>query len=311
MSAANTDLLRKVSRRWVGQIGSGGVSDASVTTIPLSSTTNLPTATAVSVVIDRVDANGVATPTLEETVIGVVSSTNLVTCVRGEEGTAQAHDAGAVVEVLMTANMWGDLVDWGVTEHNQDGTHSDPTLSACTDFLVEHNTVGTHKTATVTTLKATGAEINTGTEDGKIVTPKAILDANILSQAWTAWTPSWGNLSVGNGTLVARYTRIGKTVLFEVKLTFGSTTSISGTVTFSFPVTAYFTASLILGACRLSNTGTASTDGKVILSSNTTGTLYVNNTDSAYLGITALSSSVPHTWAETDVIGFTGFYEAV
>lgn len=123
MAAANTDKLRKVARRWVGQIGSGGVADDSVTTIPLSSTTNLPTDTAVSVVIDRVDANGTETPSSEETVIGVVSGTNLINCVRGEEGTAQAHDAGAVVEVLLTANLWKDMVDWGVTEHNQDGTH--------------------------------------------------------------------------------------------------------------------------------------------------------------------------------------------
>ena len=39
--AANTDLYKKVSRRWVGQIGSGGVTDASTATIPLSSATNL------------------------------------------------------------------------------------------------------------------------------------------------------------------------------------------------------------------------------------------------------------------------------
>ena len=159
MAAAATDKLRKVARRWVGQIGSGGVADDTVTTIPLSSSTNLPTGTAVSVVIDRVDANGTETPTLEETSIGIVSSTNLVSCVRGEEGTAQAHDAGAVVEVLLTSNMWNDMVDWGVVEHSQ---------------------LGVHTTAAVTTLKATGAEINTGTEDGKIVTPKAIADSTIV-----------------------------------------------------------------------------------------------------------------------------------
>jgi len=181
MAAATTDKLRKVARRWVGQIGSGGVADDTVTTIPLSSSTNLPTGTAVSVVIDRVDANGTETPTLEETSIGIVSSTNLVSCVRGEEGTAQAHDAGAVVEVLLTSNMWNDMVDWGVVEHSQ---------------------LGVHATATVTTLKATGAEINTGTEDGKIVTPKAIADSDIPS-GLTPARETWAYASATTITIPA------------------------------------------------------------------------------------------------------------
>jgi hypothetical protein len=159
MAALNTDKLKKLSRRWVGQIGSGGVSDATVTTIPLASTTNLPTDTAVVATIDRVDANGTATPSLEETIIGVVSGSNLSTSTRGVEGTAQAHSAGAVVEILVTAKGWNDIVDHLLVEHNQDGTH---------------------KSALVTTLKATGAEVTTGTSDVKIVTPKALADAGFV-----------------------------------------------------------------------------------------------------------------------------------
>jgi len=123
MAAANTDLLRKYSRRWVGQIGAGGVADASVTTIPLSSTTNLATDTAVTVVIDRVDSSGTSTPSLEETVIGVVSGSNLVTCTRGVEGTAQAHSAGAVVEVLVTSDALNDMIDHLLVGHTQLGAH--------------------------------------------------------------------------------------------------------------------------------------------------------------------------------------------
>jgi hypothetical protein len=158
MVALNTDLLKKLSRKWVGQIGAAGVSDDVGTTIPLSSTTNLATDTAVVATIDRVDANGAKTPTLEETVIGVVSGSNLATCVRGAEGTAQAHAAGAVVEILVTAKGYNDIID---------------------HLLVGHTQLGVHTSSLVTTLKATGAEINTGTEDAKIVTPKAIADSTI------------------------------------------------------------------------------------------------------------------------------------
>lgn len=132
MAAANTDLFKKLARRWVGQIGSGGVADASVTTVPLSSATNLPTGTAVVVVIDRVDSNGTSTPATEETVIGVVSGSNLVNCVRGAEGTAQAHNAGAVVEVLVTAKGWNDLIDGLLLQHDQLGYHTNITASNIT-----------------------------------------------------------------------------------------------------------------------------------------------------------------------------------
>ena len=129
MAAINTDLLKKLSRKWVGQIGSAGVTDAVVTTIPLSSTTNLATDTAVVATIDRVDANGTKTPTLEESVIGVVSGSNLVTCTRGSEGTAQAHSAGAVVEVLVTAKGYNDIIDHLLVEHTQSGVHATAVFS--------------------------------------------------------------------------------------------------------------------------------------------------------------------------------------
>lgn len=152
----NTDLLKKLSRKWVGQIGAAGVSDDTGATISLSSTTNLATDTAVVATIDRVDANGLKTPTLEESIIGVVSGSNLVTCTRGVEGTAQAHAAGAVVEILVTAKGYNDIID---------------------HLLVGHTQLGAHTNSLVTTLKATGAVVNTGTSDVTIVTPKAIANS--------------------------------------------------------------------------------------------------------------------------------------
>lgn len=124
MAASVNDKFRKLARRWVGQIGAGGVADDTTTTVPLSSATNLATDTGIDLVIDRVDSNGTTTASLEETIKGVVSGSNIVNSARGEEGTAQAHSAGAVVENLFTANAWNDLVDGILVEHAQDGTHS-------------------------------------------------------------------------------------------------------------------------------------------------------------------------------------------
>lgn len=132
MAASASDLFSKLSRKWVGQVGAGGVADASVTTIPLASTTNLATDTGVIVVIDRVDANGTKTPTSEETVIGVVSGSSLTSVTRGIEGTAQAHAAGAVVEILVTAKGWNNMVDGIILEHLQTGRHGDVCATSLT-----------------------------------------------------------------------------------------------------------------------------------------------------------------------------------
>jgi hypothetical protein len=181
MAAANTDKFKKLSRKWTGQIGAGGVVSDVVTTIPLSSATNLPTDTAVVVTIDRVDVNGTATPTLEESVIGVVSGSNLVSCTRGAEGTAQAHSAGAVVEVLVNAKTWNDMID---------------------GYLAEHSQLGVHASGLVTTLKATGAVVDTGTSDVTIVTPKAIADASVLAKLAGTQTFT-GAKTFGAGLLIA------------------------------------------------------------------------------------------------------------
>ena len=131
--ATSNDKFKKLARKWVGSIGAGGVADGTVTTIPLSSSSGLPTDTAVVATIDRVDANGIATPSLEESVVGVVSGNNLVTCTRGVEGTAQAHSAGAVVEILFTNKVWGDLIDGILAEHSQAGAHTTDTISEKTE----------------------------------------------------------------------------------------------------------------------------------------------------------------------------------
>jgi hypothetical protein len=55
------------------------------------------------------------------------------------------------------------------------------------------------------------------------------LTSDFSNTAWTAYTPTWtsdsGSPSIGNGTLVGRYKQLGKTVFFNLKLTYGSTTT--------------------------------------------------------------------------------------
>lgn len=128
--AANTDKLRKTKANTSTTLASG-ISDSD-TTIACSSLSGIPADTAIMFTIDRVDANGVATPSLMEGVVGVVSGNNITTATRGVEGSAQSHGGGAVVEILWTADNVNDIVDWGLAEHNQDGTHKAITTPSVT-----------------------------------------------------------------------------------------------------------------------------------------------------------------------------------
>jgi len=135
-------------------------------------------------VINRVDSNGAATPSSREYISYTGTSGNTVLIeTRNVDGSgaARTHAVGSVVEFVIDRT-WGQrVIDQAQVEHNADGTHK-------VDITAEHNANGTHKSATVTTLKATQAEVATGTEDAKIVTPLA--NANVSSSALTGWIPS-------------------------------------------------------------------------------------------------------------------------
>ena len=60
---------------------------------------------------------------------------------------------------------------------------------------------------------------------------------------WTSYTPTWASTGtqpvLGNGTIVARYSQMNKTILVQIALIAGSTTTFgTGTYTFTYPLTA-------------------------------------------------------------------------
>lgn len=156
--ASVSDLIGpKAAPLWTGTIGSGGVADDTTQTVPLSSVTGLTNGEVYYATIDRVDANGTATPSLREVVKGVLSGSNLINCTRGVEGTAQQHNAGKVVEVLFTAAQYNDLSTGLLVEHNADGTHDTSVVATLT------------ATQTLTNKTLTSPVINTGISGTAIV----------------------------------------------------------------------------------------------------------------------------------------------
>ena len=114
--------LYKAKEVWTGTLASS-IPDATTTSFTLTSSSGLTNGETYVFTIDRVDVNGTKTPNKKEVIIGTVSGSNVIDCIRGVEGTAQAHSAGAIVEILFTAKHWNNLIESFKAQHREDGSH--------------------------------------------------------------------------------------------------------------------------------------------------------------------------------------------
>ena len=148
--------------------------------------------------------------------------------------------------------------------------------------------------------------------DASLPNAKLATGAGEPGGAWTSWTPTWTNLTVGNGTLTARYTQVGKTIRFRIALVFGSTTSISGAVSHSLPATAATHAGSlpINGYGSLLDSGIAAFPVYLVLTNTTTASVRTSTASGTYTGITIISATIPFTFSTNDEISITGEYEA-
>lgn len=131
---------------------------------------------------------------------------------------------------------------------------------------------------------------------------------------WQSFTPTFVNLTVGNGTLVAKYIQIGKTVHCRVSFILGSTSSVSGDVTVTHPVTSVTLAGLSsvqpLGLAHFYDNGASILTGLVSWASTTTAFIRANNISANSNKLIALSSGVPFAWASTYQFAIQYTYEA-
>jgi hypothetical protein len=130
--------------------------------------------------------------------------------------------------------------------------------------------------------------------------------------AWTAYTPTFTNLTLGNGTIDFKYAKLGKTVFVRGLLTWGTTTSATATgVNISTPVTATgATGAPIIGNARCSDIGTENYNGVVVLASTVSMALYVSNVASTYSAIRVINNTTPMTWVSTDQLLISATFEA-
>jgi hypothetical protein len=126
---------------------------------------------------------------------------------------------------------------------------------------------------------------------------------------WQSYTPTRNAITVGNGTEIARYQQIGKTVIVQYYLLFGSTTSFGNDPAISPPLTPANTNN-IAGTVMYSDPGVSPFLGQFDYFSGTNLMYFVvGNAAATYLGSSYLNASIPFTWAANDFVRLTATYE--
>jgi hypothetical protein len=115
---------------------------------------------------------------------------------------------------------------------------------------------------------------------------------------WTAFTPSWTNLTVGNGSVTGKYTRLGKTAVVEGLVVFGNTTTVGGAISIgSLPVSNTASAAVLqLGDVAAYDASAAQTySGYAFTTGATTAALYASGSPLA-----PMTAAVPFVWTTSD-----------
>lgn len=134
--------------------------------------------------------------------------------------------------------------------------------------------------------------------------------------SWTSYTPTWTNLTVGNGTQTSAYVNYGKLYVVRIGFEFGSTSSISASPDFTLPnnvsVNSAYPAAYPFGMGNMRDVSASGgylasiirggSADKMSFRTQTAGGTYVTNGN--------LDSTTPFTWASGDLLMCQFMFEA-
>jgi hypothetical protein len=127
---------------------------------------------------------------------------------------------------------------------------------------------------------------------------------------WQNWTASITGITVGNGTVISRYRKVGKTVEIFFKFTMGSTSSLNAALNyFALPFNFNNSSAGGFAVGGISDVGTTDFVAFPEINGNNC-ILSVPNASGTYLSWTRVNNVVPMTWATNDFIWFSFTYEA-
>jgi hypothetical protein len=144
----------------------------------------------------------------------------------------------------------------------------------------------------------TNKKLSTGSTVGAATTD--------ISGSWVNWTPTLNGITIGNGTVVAKYMQVGKIVHFRFELTLGTTTTLAGANGFTLPVGCVSYRWRFNGEASDIGVNAYPIIGRVAIATSVVSLIYQNGLIDANF-----TSTAPFTAGSTDVISIAGSYEAL
>lgn len=205
-------------------------------------------------------------------------------------GTDVSENSGYKFQVASAGN---------VTAKLQGGASSTVYLGMGTDSNALDNAISVNNADSSMTLRVNAANRM------RINSAGLITGSGTSLGAWTAYTPTLTNITLGDGTLEGYYCQIGKIVHYRIQFTLGSTSSVSNLAAIGFPVTPKNTSNYPYGSVHLTDvslslhydaTHIVLSGGRIVMS---------GIGSSGYVG-----AADPFTWDTGDYIFISGTYEA-
>lgn len=125
----------------------------------------------------------------------------------------------------------------------------------------------------------------------------------------TSFTPSWtSGLTPGNAVQNFKYVRIQNLIFVTGKITFGTTTAITGNVSLATPVASSNQTDVsIVGETYMQDSGVGTVLGFVAYSGNSLF-LQVQLVNGTYPAPQAFNATTPFTWSVNDTISIQATY---
>lgn len=136
-----------------------------------------------------------------------------------------------------------------------------------------------------------------------------------LTSSWGPWTSTLTNLTLGSGSVISKYRRLGSgSIDYRFKFSLGAGSAVGTSPKFtlpSAPVIDYVDASgsaFPIGTAFLVQTGVATRMGLAVVLTGTTATIFFNNPTTGEAEST-ITATAPWTWASGHQIHVWGSYE--
>jgi len=121
-----------------------------------------------------------------------------------------------------------------------------------------------------------------------------------------AFVPGLAGITIGNGTVVGSYVKLGRWVTWRGRLTFGSTTIVTGGIGFGLPDTS---ESLGVDGSSWAVAFDSSANARYMLAAFSVSTTSIVFATTASPWVTT-SATVPFTWANGDVLQVYSMFES-